>query len=156
MTPKIFRLIDPNMSEKIISEAINVVNMLLLTRSPAVEEHMQSYASHLLQLYPSPYEQVRWRIVQGLTTVMELIPHYIIPNFERIAEIMLQALKEKTQKVSLAASEFWSGLVSVDFKELEEKKVQCLRNVLPVLCPTLLECCEFQEADQTNLMTSKD
>jgi hypothetical protein len=60
---------------------------------------------------------------------------------------MINSLKEKDQKVALAASEFWSGIVSVKSK-VEEAKIQTIRSILPVLLPCLLECCRFTETDR--------
>lgn len=68
---------------------------------------------------------------------------------------MINALKEKDQKVALAASEFWSGIVSVKSKT-EELKISTIRNILTVLLPCLLDCCRFTETDRLNMVPSKE
>jgi hypothetical protein len=40
----------------------------------------------------------------------------IINHFSAVCEIMIAALKEKDQKLALAATEFWSGIVQGDAK----------------------------------------
>lgn len=72
MIPNIFRLLDALQSESIKEHAINTVNILLLTQSPAIVEHMDSYAKHLLTMQFDQSAQVRWRIIQGINAVMEL------------------------------------------------------------------------------------
>ncbi len=72
MIPNIFRLLDATQTEGIKQNAINTVNILLLTQSPAIVEHMDSYAKHLLTMQYDQSAQVRWRIIQGINAVMEL------------------------------------------------------------------------------------
>jgi hypothetical protein len=73
MLPPIFRLIDPNNSESIKSNAIYTVNMLIMSRTtPFLYENMDNYAKHLLSLQKDQSLEVRWRIVQGITNTMEV------------------------------------------------------------------------------------
>lgn len=65
---------------------------------------------------------------------------------------MLNALKEKDQKVALAASEFWSGMITVKSGVNEDYKMNMLRNLLPSLLPALADCCRFTDADRMLLM----
>lgn len=69
---------------------------------------------------------------------------------------MINALKEKDQRVALAASEFWSGLVSVKSKTNEDMKMSMIRNILPSLLPCLLDCSRFTDNDRMQLMPSKE
>jgi len=54
MLPNIFRLLDINQTELVKENAINTVNILLLTQSPAIVEYMEQYANHLLTMQFDP------------------------------------------------------------------------------------------------------
>jgi hypothetical protein len=60
-----------------------------------------------------PSIQVRWRIVQGITNIMDQRVDLIIPHISTVLDFMINALKEKDQKLALAATEFFSGVVQV-------------------------------------------
>ncbi len=63
---------------------------------------------------------------------------------------MTVALKEKDQKLALAATEFWSGIFQVVYvnNQNEQHVVQMIGGRLPKLCPLLFECCKFTEYDR--------
>jgi len=71
---------------------------------------------------------------------------------------MINSLKEKDQKVALAATEFWSGIVSLRSLEpqQEEFKIQSIFQKLPVLMGALFECCRFTDFDRMAMMPSKE
>ena len=54
MLPNIFRLLDVNQSELVKENAINTVNILLLTQSSAIVGYMEQYAHHLLTMQYDP------------------------------------------------------------------------------------------------------
>eukprot|EP00347_Sterkiella_histriomuscorum_P007650 403348104 len=158
MIPNIFRLLDLNQTENVKQHAINTVNILLMTQSPAVCNHLESYAKHLLTMQVDPSPQVRWRIIQGLNAVQELRVDIIMQIFDQVCDLMINALKENDQKIALAATEFWSGIVSqrCNTPQEEELKVQKIFHKLPILLAALFECCRFTEFDRMALMPSKD
>ena len=57
-------------------------------------------------------QKVKWRVVQGITTIMELRMESVLSKFDQIQDLMYGALMHKEQEVALAASEFWSGINS--------------------------------------------
>jgi hypothetical protein len=63
---------------------------------------------------------------------------------------MSNALKENDQKVALAATEFWSGILHVVASDIKysEFVAEKIWKLLPDLCPLLLDCCKFTEFDR--------
>lgn len=43
----------------------------------------------------------------------------VLANFQPICDFMMTCLKQKDQKLALAATEFWSGFLSIGYKENE-------------------------------------
>jgi len=54
--------------------------MLLCTQCKVVKDKMDGYTSYLLEMKNNT-ENVRWRIVQGITTVLDLNYEIIIKYF---------------------------------------------------------------------------
>jgi hypothetical protein len=63
---------------------------------------------------------------------------------------MKAALKERDQKLALAATEFWSGIVEVASFDLNLRQhvMKEICKKLPELLPLLLDCCIFTEYDK--------
>ena len=115
MFPQICKLISPSFSEAIVSNAINTINLLLLTNTEPIMEHIAEYLQVLLDIGQKiqsdlaaqqiqqtaqnqpKYHKVKWRIVQGITTIMDLRMNLIIEHFDTICEFMLGALMHKDQ-----------------------------------------------------------
>jgi hypothetical protein len=74
----------------------------------------------------------------------------VIPHLQKILEFMSNALKENDQKVALAATEFWSGILHVVASDIKysEFVAEKIWKLLPDLCPLLLDCCKFTEFDR--------
>ena len=140
MIPNIFSLLSPNQSEKIKENAIITVNMLLLTQASLIQENMEGYTKHLITMQNDPSQQVRWRIVQGINAVMELRLDIIMGIFEEVANLMINALTESDQKVALAATEFWSGVIfnHCEDQQKEDFKIKSIHQKLPQLMVALL------------------
>ena len=68
-------------------------------------------------------QKIKWRVIQGITTIMELKLDYIIDRFDQICPLMVGALRHKDQQVALAASEFWSGIIQTKFEVNDELRV---------------------------------
>ena len=68
--------------------------------------------------------KVKWRVVQGITSVMELNMELVISKFEAVCQLMHAALMHKDQQVALAASEFWSGILQNKLDQQDEIRVQ--------------------------------
>ena len=73
-------------------------------------------------------------------------------------DLMLNALREKDQKVALAATEFWSGVVSLRQldPQQEEFKSQSIFQKLPVLMTALFDCCRFSEFDRMAMIPTRE
>lgn len=97
MFPPICKLINPSYNQTIVSNAINSINILLLTNAEIVLQNMEEYLNVLLNIGTQIYQQnqnesssggaqsnqkVKWRVVQGITTIMELKMTSIIDRFE--------------------------------------------------------------------------
>ena len=135
MFPPICKLISTNFNETIVQNAINTINMLLLTNTDIIQESMTEYLTVLLNIGEQILQQnhasgkltnqkVNWRVVQGITTIMELKMEAVIDNFDRVQNMMHGALMHKDQQVALAASEFWSGINNTKLDENDEIRVQ--------------------------------
>jgi hypothetical protein len=74
----------------------------------------------------------------------------MLAHLPSILDFMTNALKEKDQKVALAATEFWSGIMQVVINDIKHSKMVTERVWLrlPELCPLLLDCCKFTEFDR--------
>lgn len=68
--------------------------MLLITQCKVVKDKMDSYTSYLLGMTNNT-ENVRWRIVQGITTVLDMNYEIIIKHFQPVCNFMINALSEK-------------------------------------------------------------
>jgi hypothetical protein len=110
MFPPLCKLIDPKFNQLIVHHGINTINMLLLTNCEIVRDNMADYFNVLLglaaKLYQEPSDlqkgpiqnqKVKWRIVQGVTTIMELNVHLVFDQFENVCELMIRALMHKDQ-----------------------------------------------------------
>jgi hypothetical protein len=89
--------------------------MLLYTQAQVIGDKIENYMNFLIdkKMQEDPSIQVRWRIVQGITNIMDQRVDLIIPHISTVLEFMTNALKEKDQKLALAATEFFSGIVQV-------------------------------------------
>jgi hypothetical protein len=47
----------------------------------------------------------------------------VIAHLQKILDFMTNALKEKDQKVALAATEFWSGILHVVASDIKHSKL---------------------------------
>lgn len=132
--------------------------MLLLTQASLIQENMDGYTKHLITMQNDPSQQVRWRIVQGINAVMELRIDIIMSIFEEVANLMIKALMENDQKVALAATEFWSGMLlnHCEDPQQEKLKVRLIHERLPVLMLELLKCCKYTDHDRMANQPSKD
>ncbi|CDW78644.1 transportin-1 isoform 1 [Stylonychia lemnae] len=158
MIPNIFRLLDQNQTAHVKEHSILIVNLLMMTQSAVVCEHQESYAKHLLTMQFDQSTQVRWRIIQGLNVIQGQKNEIIMSIFDQVSELMINALREKDQKIALAATEFWSGIVSqkCNTPQEEEQKIKKIFTKLPVLLVALFECCKFTDHDRMAIMPSKD
>lgn len=167
MFPRICALISPNYNEQIVANAINTINMLLLTNTDVVLESMDQYLGVLLNIGAQIGEQnktsgqlknkqVNWRVVQGITQIMELKMNSVVQHFDRVCELMHGALMHKDQQVALAASEFWSGINNTKLDENDELRVKTIENSMEKILPALLECCVMQNADRMGDMPTKE
>jgi hypothetical protein len=106
MFPPICKLINTNLNQAIVSNAINTINMLLLTNTDIILENMDEYLTVLIDIGSQNFDQVssssvktnmkvKWRVVQGITTIMELKMSSVIQKFEIICHLMLGALMHK-------------------------------------------------------------
>jgi hypothetical protein len=55
--------------------------MLVITQAPFLNDNMENYATFLLSMMNDPSLEVRQRIVQGITNIMELRMDIIMNNF---------------------------------------------------------------------------
>ena len=119
MLQPVFNLLAPQTasSNLIKAHAVNTVNMLLVTQCSSVRQYMQEYTLHILTLYSdaSIDQQLKLRILEGLTTIMEFEDEIVLANLQAVMQMMTQALKEYDQVVALAASEFFASMVQVWF-----------------------------------------
>lgn len=134
--PQICALINQRYSEEVVANAINTINMLLMTDVDIVLQNVTEYFGVLLNIGNQinaaggqGYLKPRWRIIQGVTTIMELRLELIVQHFEQVCQLMVGALLLKDQQVALAATEFWSGIISkkddIDTDEYE-KRIQVI------------------------------
>ena len=91
------------------------MNVILYTQAQVIGDKIENYMNFLIQkqMLEDPSIQVRWRIVQGITNIMDQRVDLIIPHISTVLDFMINALKEKDQKLALAATEFFSGVVQV-------------------------------------------
>lgn len=167
MFPPICKLISTNFNEQIVQNSINIINMLLLTNTDIIQSSMNEYLTVLLnignQINTQNQQQsqftnlkVNWRVVQGITTIMEMKIEAVIDNFERVQDLMHGALLHKDQQVALAASEFWSGINNTKLDDNDEIRVFKIQNSMEKILPALLECCTMQNVDRMGDMPTKE
>jgi hypothetical protein len=75
-----------------------------------------------------------------MQTISEANPEMVVAHSAQVLEFMLKCHKFYDQKVALAASEFFSGLVSMD---CGEQKDSLFEQTMPTLLPVILEGCKF-------------
>jgi len=101
-------------------------------------------------------QKVNWRVVQGITTIMEMKMSSVIEHFDKVQDLMLGALMHKDQQVALAASEFWSGINNTKLDQSDELRVAKIQNSMEKILPALLECCVMQNVDRMGDMPTKE
>jgi len=99
---------------------------------------------------------VKWRVVQGITSIMEFKMNSIIDRYEVVCQLMIGALMHKDQQVALAASEFWSGIIQNKLDENDEVRVQKIQSSMERILSALLECCVMSNADRMGDLPAKD
>ena len=101
MFPPCCKLIGSQFNEAIVQNAINTINMLLLTNTDIIMASLDEYLEVLLNIGMQiindhgKNQKVKWRIVQGITTIMEVKMVSIIAQFERVQDLMYGALMHK-------------------------------------------------------------
>jgi transportin-1 len=152
IVPHILKLLEPNHSEEIKQHAISIVNVILYTQAQVIGDKIENYMNFLIQkqMLEDPSIQVRWRIVQGITNIMDQRVDLIIPHISTVLDFMINALKEKDQKLALAATEFFSGVVQVvaGDEKMSQFVVMKIYHHLSEVCSLLLDCCKFTELDK--------
>lgn len=134
MFPPICKLISTAFNETIVQNSINTINMLLMSNTEIIQASMVEYLQVLInigeqiilansQMGKLTNMKVMWRVVQGITTIMELNMQAVIQLFDKIKLLMFHALMYKDQQVALAASEFWSGVNNTKLDENDEIRV---------------------------------
>ena len=167
MLQPVFNLLAPtNMisTNAIKAHATNTVNMLLITQCASVRQYMQQYTEHLLKLYFDPIvdQQLKLRIIEGLTTMMEFECDIIGANLQPTLQVMIEALKTYDQVLALAASEFLASMIQVWFmlaeqgSEQESATTELVKACLTYLLPELLICSKLADADKRNLIQTKE
>ncbi|TNV74224.1 hypothetical protein FGO68_gene12531 [Halteria grandinella] len=157
----VFKLLDPSQPDNVKSHAINIANMLLISRSEFVIENMESYMRHILDMYAQGTHSagVRLKILQGLNTIGDLDINIVMKdeNFAPIAMLMIKALNDKGEDFRIAqqACEFWSGLLC-SMADDEEAKIAQLRMHLPSLLPLLMEGCLMTDYDRMDMIETKE
>lgn len=93
----IFHILDPKQTEIIRHQSILIVNLLILTQSRVLSDKFEAYMAYLLIKPPQEESslQIRWRIVQGITNIMDHRTDIILANFSAVSDVMNAALKEK-------------------------------------------------------------
>ena len=69
------------MNEQIKAASINTINILLFTKSPLMYENIENYLNCILAMSSEPSLNVRWRIVQGVSLLMDMSMEKILQNF---------------------------------------------------------------------------
>ena len=95
MMKPVFALLAPSeadmqeISFQIKAHAVNTVNMLVLTQCACIRENMKDYTVHILSIFAQTYtvpfpsaKDLRLRIVQGITNVLELESQIILDNLQ--------------------------------------------------------------------------
>lgn len=80
----------------------------------------------------------------------------ILTHFTAVYDIMANALKEKDQKLALAATEFWSGIIQAVRDDAMDFVVQRVCSKLPELCPLLLDCARYTDYDRQLLAVHEE
>ena len=146
MVLAIFKLLDPVQTETVKQNALNTVNMLLMTQAPVIIENMQHYLNHIISMANDQSKTVRWRILQGIATILDFNPDIITENLSPVLDLMTLALRERDQQLATSSCDFWYILLS--YEGSEESIVEAVRTRLPALLPLLLECCLYTEHDR--------
>lgn len=106
MFPPICKLISTCFNETIVQNSINTINMLLLTNTEIIQTSMAEYLQVLVNIGEQIIQanthqgkltnmKVMWRVVQGVTAIMEMNMQAIIQQFDRIQMLMFSALMYK-------------------------------------------------------------
>ena len=98
MLAPIFNLLMPGKPSSVQAQAVNAINMLILTQCACIREGMADYAMHIIGLYNQVPQELllKQRIVQGITSISELEPEIILGKaFNQVLEVMLNALEER-------------------------------------------------------------
>jgi len=109
MFPPICKLISTSYTQSIVANSIHVINMLLETNAEIVINNMGDYLNVLLDIGSKVMVQnnktsnspsnmkVKWRVIQGITSVMEQNIDLIIAKFQDVCQLMHIALMHKDQ-----------------------------------------------------------
>ena len=95
MLEPIFALAANAKGESVKANAIGTMNMLLLTLAPCIMQSTEDYLLLLVQNAAHSSLQVRHKVLQGLTNIMELRLEHVVKHDEKVYEVMLRGLGEK-------------------------------------------------------------
>jgi hypothetical protein len=97
-----------------MQHALNTVNQLIVSRSPAVNSQMENYMKHITTLYGDASNLVKLRVVQGLVSITDMDLDLVLKpeHFTALAQLMMHGLQNKEDhRIAQASCEFWSALV---------------------------------------------
>jgi len=131
----------PAKNDEIRGTVIHTINMLIISSTKAIYDSTEDYLKILLEIIKEDSIILKKRAVQGLTNVLDFRIELAMKYYEPLFNVMLECLKFEDQQVSLAAAEFWSGLALNRMEDEEDdlKRIETIKQVLPVLGPILLE-----------------
>jgi transportin-1 len=122
-----------------------------------INDSLESYMKHIVSMFNDPSSIVVWRIIQGVVTIVDMEVDLILKpeNYNLVADLMITAMRNPDQRISLSACEFWSALIC-SAPDDESLKISLLRGKLENLLPVMMEGCLMTEQDQMSMIASKD
>lgn len=157
MLPSLSKLLmEGPKNPKIRATVINTINMLIILSTETVYNSTEDYLVVLIQIAHDDSIEVRKRAVQGITTILDFRMELILKHIEEVGTTMVDSLNCQDQLIGLAAAEFWSGFAINQMEDEEDdgQRRNVLQKASKSICPILLSCCRFQEADQISSMPS--
>ncbi|KAI5783640.1 armadillo-type protein [Geopyxis carbonaria] len=132
-------------SEKVQTDALEIINIFLPMKSPFVLMHIDTLVESLFRLGNNPHRPLRREVCRALVHLVDTRPDKLAPVMGGVVDYLVQQQNDEDGDLALDAAEFW-----LTVGEHDELRVH-LGPYLPKIIPVLLKSMIYSEEDIVRL-----
>jgi len=155
LVPRFLQFCDPKGPQMLRAASLKTLNLLIYVLPSVLQEKVGDYLQTLTILIEDPFWEVRKGACEGIVALADVRKDFIMPNLEKLIDIMINATQDKNNDVALRACEFWLELLKEQEGE-SRARFQILEHFLQTLLPILFGLMKYGEADIMDIMPNKE